>query len=340
MPLDTTIMRYTLSPRDVAVVRSVIDELDGLVEPPTDPAFYDRHWDAYLRLPTGLRVFLERFRRDEPAAGCLVQGFPTPDEEVDATPDHWESALASRTGSRQEIFMALCGLALGDPFTWSTLQTGAMIQNILPIRGEEQRQSGHSSDVFLEFHTEDGFHPARCDYLLLFGMRNHDAVPTYLASVRDVRLSDEDRAVLSRPRFLIRPDDEHVRQLRQRHPDHPALGRATAMREAPEPVSVLFGAELHPYLRIDRPFMRCVDDDPVAQRAVEALMTELRRVSRPVVIEPGSLLVVDNYLAVHGRKAFRSRYDGTDRWLKRMIVSRDLRTTAVRGHAAGGRVLF
>jgi Fe(II)/alpha-ketoglutarate-dependent arginine beta-hydroxylase len=329
---------YELSRAEIAQLRAALPA-SLLLGRPTDPGFYDRHWDLPARLPTGLHRFLETFRRRQPAPTCLVHGFPVDPDTVGPTPTHWRHAVDSRSTQEQEIYLAMCGLALGEPFTWATLQAGLMIQNILPIAGDEQRQSGHGSEAFLELHTEDGFHPGRCDYLLLFGIRNPDRVPTYVASVREVDLSSEDRAVLSQPRFLILPDDEHVRQLREAHPDHPALSRILAMQQRPEPVPVLFGDPAQPYLRIDRPFMRCVGDDPVAERALDALMGELERVSRPVALAPGTLLILDNYLAVHGRKAFRCRYDGTDRWLKRMIVSRDLRRTALAATPHRPRVL-
>ncbi len=307
---------------------------------PTDPEFYDRHWDLPAHLPAGLHGFLEHFRRRQPAAACLVHGFPVADEMVGPTPGHWRQALDSDTTGSQELYLAMCGLALGEPFTWATLQSGAMVQNILPIAGDEYRQSGHGSEALLEFHTEDGFHPARCDYLLLLGVRNPDRVPTYLASVRDVTLSAEQARVLSQPRFVILPDDEHIRQLQEQYPDHPALTHAVQMRERPAPVPVLFGDPQRPFLRIDRPFMRCVGEDPEAEQALDALMAELQRVQQVVVLEPGMLLVVDNYLAVHGRKAFRSRHDGTDRWLKRMVVSRDLRRSLLAATPYRPRVLF
>jgi L-asparagine oxygenase len=307
---------------------------------PTDPGFYDRHWDLPALLPAGLRDFLEHFRRRQPAAACLVHGFPLAEDEVGPTPAHWRYALESATTEQQELYLAMCGLVLGEPFTWATLQSGAMVQNILPIAGDEYRQSGHGSEALLEFHTEDGFHPARCDYLLLMGIRNPDRVPTYLASVRDVDLAEEHVRVLSQPRFHILPDDEHIRQLEEQYPDHPALDQALAMRDRPTPVPVLFGDPGRPYLRLDRPFMRCVGDDPAAERALDVLMAELQRVQQPVALEPGMLLVVDNYLAVHGRKSFRSRHDGTDRWLKRMVVSRDLRRSLLDATPYQPRVLF
>lgn len=333
-------VQYTLSPDEAAAVRAGAREIARSSPRPADPEFYDRHWDIHLMLPGGLRRFLEEFRRTESAAVCLVHGFGVDDDAVGATPGHWESAIGSTAAVEQEIAMAMCAMALGEPFTWSTLQAGMMIQNIFPIRGDEVRQNGHSSDTLLEFHTEDGFHPLRCDYLLLFGLRNHDRVPTIVSSVRDVALSEQDTRILSEPRFLIVPDDEHIRQLELRHPGHPALAKMLQIRDRPQPVPVLFGTTFSPYLRIDRPFMRCVGDDPVAERALDRLMDELRRVQYSVVVNPGTLAVVDNYLAVHGRKPFAGRYDGTDRWLKRMIVSRDIRKSADHRATSSRRVLY
>ncbi|MES0835623.1 guanitoxin biosynthesis L-enduracididine beta-hydroxylase GntD [Nocardiopsis tropica] len=337
-PTDGIAVHYRLTPAEADEIGSALREAEPCGLPPTDPAFYERNWALHDSLPRGLRLFLERFRRTEEAAACCIHGFPVDDGTVGPTPRHWSSADAGPTRP-QELFLAVCALALGDPFTWSTLQEGRMVQDIFPVRGDELRQSGHGSEALLEFHTEDGFHPGRADYLLLFGIRNRDDVPTVLSSVRDVKLNAATARVLSEPRFLIMPDDEHVRQLRTHHPDHPALERVLEMRDRPQPVPVLFGADAAPYLRIDRPFMRCVGDDPVAERALDDLMEELERVQHSVVVGPGTLMVVDNYLAVHGRKPFCGRYDGTDRWLKRMIVSRDIRRSAAHRMPQSRRVL-
>lgn len=339
--LRETVAEYDLSDAEVARIREETARLAASFPDPADPAGYDRNPFADAGLPPGLRTFLEDFRRTEPAAALLVHGFPVDDGAIGPTPSHWDRLDDPAATQEQELFLAMCATALGQPFTWSTLQLGRMIQNILPIRGDEERQSGHGSATLLEFHTEDGFHPGRCDYLLLFGIRNDDRVPTILASVRDVKLSAEDIDLLMTPLFHILPDDEHIRQLALRYPDHPALARMTQMQSAPEAVPVLFGDRERPYLRIDLPFMRCAAGRADAERALHALMAELERVQLSLVVEQGSLLIVDNYLAVHGRKPFPARYDGRDRWLKRMIVSRDLRKAApVSRLLEGGRVLF
>ncbi len=57
----------------------------------------------------------------------------------------------------------------------------------------------------------------------------------------------------------------------------------------------------------------------------------MKRHDRPAVrivgqhlIEPGSLLLIDNRRCVHARSDFKAYYDGRDRWLQRMAVVRDL----------------
>jgi L-asparagine oxygenase len=174
------------------------------------------------------------------------------------------------------------------------------------------------------FHTDDAFRPDAADYLLLFGIRNHDAVPTFVAAVRDVELSGADRRLLFEDRFHIVPDDEHIRQLELRAPGDPALSRAIEMRDNPPPVSVLFGDPDNPYARLDGPYMRCVGDDPRAGKALLALIAELERVRRPLIATAGTLLILDNRRVVHARDAFTPRYDGTDRWLRKIIIRHGL----------------
>ncbi|GAB2724284.1 guanitoxin biosynthesis L-enduracididine beta-hydroxylase GntD [Streptomyces bullii] len=323
-PLDAP-AEFHLDADEVAELEAAAHKLGETCTTPTLPDFYDQAQAAEELLPARLRTFLTTYRRTERSAACLVHGFPVDDARIGPTPRHWRDAVQGESARAQELWLALCGLALGDPFGWATLQDGRIIQNILPIRGDEDRQSGHGSETLLEFHTEDGFHPNRCDYLLLFGLRNPDRVPTIVASVRDVRLDARDRTVLAEDRFHIMPDTEHIRQLETYAPGHPALPRLRGMRDRPVPTAVLSGDRLNPYLRIDRPFMNVLPGDTEAEAALDRLMAELQRVQQDVVVGPGSLLVVDNYRAVHGRRPFTARYDGTDRWLKKLTVSRNLR---------------
>ncbi|KPC64156.1 hypothetical protein ADL29_14205 [Streptomyces chattanoogensis] len=335
---------YDLDPGELQEIEELLDDIahDTFTAGAADPggeAFYREGKELTTRLPAGLRRFLYTFRTEEPAAAAIVRGLPVDDAAIGPTPAHWRAAAASPAGRREEAYLALVGLALGEPFTWSTLQQGRMIQNVLPIAGEEAEQNGHGQ-VTLEWHTEDGFHPYRCDHLLLMGMRNHDAIGTTLASVRDVRLSAQDRAILAEKRFHILPDDEHLRQSAALDPHHPGLARMRRMRDEPEPVAVLFGAQDSPYLRIDPVYMRCLPGDTAAEPALKNLTGELDRAQQTVAVHPGEILLIDNYRAVHGRQSFTARYDGTDRWLKKITVTADLRRSRdQRAHAASRVIL-
>ncbi|MBB0242561.1 hypothetical protein FNQ90_00180 [Streptomyces alkaliphilus] len=290
------------------------------------------------RLPAWLVRELLEFRTRETASALVVRGLAVDDNRLGPTPLGWNEPSRHPEAGVHEVFLVLASAHLGELFGWSTLQDGRLVHDVLPIPSHENDQSGHGT-VELAWHTEDGFHPYRCDYLMLLGLRNHDSVPTVVAGIEDVRLTPRQREVLSGPRFLIRPDTEHLKQARalaERTGDGLAMLR---MQESPEPCAVLFGHPEQPYLRIDPAFMSPLPDDREAAEVLDFLMRELQRNLVEVPLGAGDLLIVDNYRAVHGRSAFKARFDGTDRWLKKAIVTRDLRKSRTDRRAPEERVL-
>jgi alpha-ketoglutarate-dependent taurine dioxygenase len=97
------------------------------------------------------------------------------------------------------------------------------------------------------------------------------------------------------------------------------------MNSNPEKAPVFFGSPDAPYLRVDPYFMDRLDDDPEAQQALDALVKLIDASLVDLVLEQGDFCFIDNYRAVHGRKPFKARYDGNDRWIKRISMTRDLR---------------
>ena len=43
-----------------------------------------------------------------------------------------------------------------------------------------------------------------------------------------------------------------------------------------------------------------------------------------IILKTGDLLIMDNRKVIHSRKPFQPKYDGTDRWLQRMLVRKQL----------------
>ena len=73
---------------------------------------------------------------------------------------------------------------------------------------------------------------------------------------------------------------------------------------------------------------------------MDSLIRAIDENLRGVALLPGECLFIDNYKAVHGRSSFKARFDGTDRWLKRINITRDLgKSRAVRAAPASRVVL-
>lgn len=319
---------YILTGSELNELRGALSTLAASGLSPVQPGFYAEYGGCHELLPIGLRRFLANFRDSKQATFCTVRTFPVDDAAVGPTPEHWERRDGDGSTIEPDLCLAMCASTLGEPFAWATLQYGRIIQDVFPIRGDERRESGHGSDKFLEFHTDDAFRPDSPDYLLLLGIRNQDLIPSFVTPARDIKLSEDHLEMLWQERFYVVPDDEHIRQLELRAPDDPALARAIEMRDNPRPVGVFFGDRANPCIRLDIPFMRCVGDDPEVKKALLALRFELDRARQAQIVTAGTVLILNNRAVAHARDAFTARYDGTDRWLRKMIVGRGTAATS------------
>lgn len=93
------------------------------------------------------------------------------------------------------------------------------------------------------------------------------------------------------------------------------------MRDTPEPCAVLFGETELDILRIDPYFMETIPGNEYAENVLTKVISQLDAAQTDVVIHSGDLAIVNNHKAVHGRKSYSPRFDGTDRWLKKISVS-------------------
>ncbi|MFV0131545.1 TauD/TfdA family dioxygenase [Streptomyces sp. HMX112] len=100
---------------------------------------------------------------------------------------------------------------------------------------------------------------------------------------------------------------------------------------------MVFG-DAQPYVRVDPTYTTTAPGDDMAERAFSRLCRQLERALVPVRLRPGDLILIDNYRAVHGREPFRPRYDGTDRWMRKLTLTFDLQRSH-RRRRGGGRAL-
>jgi Fe(II)/alpha-ketoglutarate-dependent arginine beta-hydroxylase len=287
-------------------------------------------------------------RVSETAAAWIVSGLPVDDAAIGPTPEGSARQPDPASTVREEMWLVVCATLMGDVFGWATQQDGALIHDISPVRGHEHSQLGSGSSGLLWWHTEEAFHPFKCDYLTLLCLRNPDRVPTTVASVGDIELDEEVQRVLFEPRFIVRPDDSHLNEPRgwpaPNDKESQLLGAARArikqMNSRPATMPVLSGDPDSPYLSIDPFYMEVTGHDPRARAALEAISAAIDARLRGVALAPGDMLFIDNLRAVHGRRPFKARFDGTDRWLKRVNVTRDLRKSRAVRMTCESRIIY
>ncbi|WP_067698004.1 TauD/TfdA family dioxygenase [Nocardia jejuensis] len=309
--------RRELPEHAAAAVRTLAGEIAVTVGPNpatattlNDPALLC-HIDArYRELPADLH---EAMRPPATAAGVTVIGrLPLSDAELGPTPVDWREAAMWAGDPRQcaasfelDIMMLLLARCAGEPFGWQGQQGGRLVNNIVPTPGHEHEQSGASSTTLLSPHTEDAFHPQRANLLMLGCLRNPDEVGTTVSSVRRVELAAAQRERLGRAQLPILPDVSYGEGFPDTHTP---------------PITTLADRDGELTLRFDPAYTPLDDADLEFRSAYRHLAEELERVCITAALTPGELLLVDNDVVVHGRVPFTPRYDGTDRWLKRVNI--------------------
>lgn len=299
-------------------------------------------------LPPRLVDFLEEFRFTEPSALCMVSGLAGDEQRLGTTPVHWRDSQFGSPALAQEIFFLMCGSVLGDVFGWATQQDGRLMHDVLPIRGHENYEIGSNSLQHLSWHTEDAFHPCRGDYVALMCLKNPDAVETVVCTTHDVDWSRLDVEALFEPEFTQMPDNSHRPENASQSTGDATVDRLRARsfrlieewNAHPEKRPILFGDHGDPYMALDPYHMK---DDAIPERSLRAyqeLCDEIEKQMRPVPLRPGDCVFIDNFRAVHGRRSFRPRYDGSDRWLKRLNITRNFRGSRAWRPAADNRIIY
>ncbi|MER7513097.1 arginine beta-hydroxylase, Fe(II)/alpha-ketoglutarate-dependent [Streptomyces lavendulae] len=324
---DQSTPSYSLTPAEASAVAELTLGLAAAYGSFGDPVLLRDLPRLAARLPEGVQDFLREFKLADRHGHTVIRGHDFDQRRIGPTPDHWRGRVRPGPEFPEELLLMLYSALLGEPFGWATQQDGHLVHDIFPIRSHENDQLGMGSKQLLTWHTEDAFHPYRSDYLILGALRNPDHVPTTVGELDLSSLSAEDIDVLFEPRYHIAPDESHLPKNNTIATGEEAARFATIQRMIDErPLGpLLYGSRLDPYMRLDPYFTSVPQDDTDARRAYDALFKVVDSGMREVVADQGDVLFIDNHRAVHGRLPFQARYDGTDRWLKRVCVTSDLR---------------
>lgn len=277
-------------------------------------------------LPRSLRLAVNRARLNDRLHALVIKGNEVAEDELGDTPPHWRDA--DTACSRVYAFaLVLYGSCLGDVISWAAQQDGRIVTDVLPSPGTEESLISSSSRRELGWHTEDAFSPYRADYVGLMCLRNPDQIPSTLASPDLPVLPSEVVDLLMRPLYHVYMDDSHE------------VGEPAGSERPPPLVPLLYGSRDAPVLRADRDYVSAAAGRPDAAHALSVLTRHLDSVTHELPLVPGDVCFIDNRNVVHGRRPFVPRYDGKDRWLKRVNVVADLRRTRPGRAGAAVRVI-
>lgn len=225
----------------------------------------------------------------------------TPDIEEGVTPESVRALLQF-------------GSMLGNPVSYIQEQNGRLIQNLVPVKKTEDQQISTSSRANLEIHTENSFHPYRPSYVLLLCLRgDENAVTTYADDFDIVKKLDEETINVLQNNWFSTQIDDSFRTNGEENMEMvcPILKKSTKNENTWR-------------ITYDSFFMKArgVDAESqfLAENALEKFKKAVEESTKEVVLKTGDLLVINNECTVHGRKPFQPRYDGTDRWVQRMLV--------------------
>jgi L-asparagine oxygenase len=338
----------TLTAGDRAALEPLIDSITERYESIEDPELIREARLLTHRLPDRLRQFLEQFRLTEPEAVCRVSGVDIEEARLGPTPQHWKGSQHGSAAFRQEVFFLLCAAALGDVFGWATQQQGRLMHDVLPIRGHENLEIGSNSLQPLSWHTEDAFHPCRGDYVALMCLKNPDLAETLVCAAPTLDWARLDVDALFEPEFTIMPDNSHQPASGWESSGNAEIDRLSAKSFAtieawnkePPTRPILSGDPADPYLALDPYHMDDAGWPNRHRQAFRGLCEEIEAKMDSVSLRPGDCVFIDNFRAVHGRKSFQPRYDGSDRWLKRLNITRNLRGSRGWRLSAAHRIIY
>ena len=247
---------------------------------------------------------LAKFKEDFSFSSDIIVLDRPKAHEQRPTPKHWEDDCHS---NYDDLFLQL-SRSVGDVFGYSDLQNGKLIQEIFPIFEDRNKQLG-SGSVHLELHTEDPALAYRADVLGFLCVRNDDKIPNLLScpdfSTVDATLKHR----LTENRYTILSDRPSTIEYK------PKALEAAVLQESPaEGYGFIYDPVYVDYSRMSQ----C--EELVFKDFIKLVESATFNLS----MNEAQVLFINNYKCAHGRPRFTPRYDGTDRWLKRVQISKDV----------------
>jgi len=226
--------------------------------------------------------------------------------DIPPTPPSCEQLNKPDESSERLLLQATA--LLGEPIGYLQESDGCIVNNFFPQQAQSRAANSDSFDTELDLHTENAFHAAVPDYLVLLCLRQDPAAEavTYIASIERIleRLTFEEQAF-----FLTEPYNFLS--------DYGPTGKNQRI-DINRHQTILYGDPDAPFFRFDPQFMLAFSSR--AQQLMDKLRNIAWEVVEPVRLNRGDMLIIDNRRTAHARSPFSARFDGSNRWIQRAFA--------------------
>ncbi|OPD52641.1 TauD/TfdA family dioxygenase [Bacillus anthracis] len=290
-------------------------------------------------LPEQIREALADFQANGNDDGyLLLRGLPIDQSTLPPTPDHWRVPV-NRPLLQMEAWIALIGMRMGVATGYAENRDGAVFQDVFPARDNqtmiatEHSMSAHGHEVMLRWHTEMAYLQEQPNYLTIGCSRaDHERVAkTPIVSIRKVigKLSEEHREILRTVPLPWHVDaafhseadpDPMTNLLLLANNDNDDILRYDGRLIIPAEVEKA-GEELGK--KKFRNGKRAQEFGRKVREALETFSEMVNKMATELYLEPGDIVLIDNFRTAHGRTRFKPRWDGPvndNRWLNRIFI--------------------
>jgi L-asparagine oxygenase len=262
-------------------------------------------------LPRRVRKHVAQFSLYGTREGFLVvRGLPLEPDLPPTPPDNTHHLGETTITAAAQAILNHCA---GEMVGYEAEGAGQLFQDMVPSEQAIDTQTSLSSGVELELHTEQAFSLLKPDLISLGALRGARDAATYVLGARDLLavFDPAERELLREPLWTTGVD-QSFRVGRHDFIAGPLRG----------PFPIIEGSEDDPFIRFDQD----LDWGITAQAELlrQKIIELYPQVRTSYTLAPGELLLIDNHRVVHGRSPFRARFAGSDRFIVRSFVVRDL----------------
>lgn len=300
-----------LTPEDLETLLNLANRITA--NPSLSPLlFCEQAKEQATHLSFHLKSILKSFATAGSDTGfLLIRTVPLDNATIPKTPlgNKYKVGETTILAKIQAILIS----AISDMISYEAEGYGNLFQDVVPLKAMEHVQTSLGSNTELEIHTEQAFSNLKPDILSLACLRGDPEAFTHIFPIQTIleHTTPKEQELLRQPLWKTGVDLS-FKLNNNEFIDGDIRG----------PMPIISGPQDDPTLIFDQDLMTGITQE--ATDMIRKIVDIYYQYKIRHNLKPGEIILIDNRRAVHGRSAFKPRYDGNDRFLIRCFATFDL----------------